>query len=538
MTRSNTRRRIIAVGAATLATTLAATAVGGAAHAGKERDQRATPTTTVQPYLKPTAVGVNIKSHLTVDDLSADNGYELAGVPDGLGAFASKKNKAVVLMNHEFNDDEGIVRRHGEKGSFMSRLVIDQETGRVTHGRDLMDDIRYWDYSDRHYSSSPVAPAGATYGPTAAFSRFCSGSLTEPGQLLNESTQRGAHRQLYFANEENGPEGRVFAVRKSGKTTQLPRLGLLSWENTQAAANQTDTTVVMGNDDANPGQLRVYVGSKRPEGFPERRAGLTNGDLFVADTVNEAVGTDAEFRATYATGESARVQFGAGETIDTRKNGGAQNAEAAAKGLSLNRIEDGHFDPSNKDDYYFTTTEGGGTAPNPDEPGIERDGGGLWRLTFDNVERPELGGTLTLLLDGSEAPYLSNPDNITVDDEHNLLIQEDSGSSDHIARILAYNIKSGARGVLARFDPALFGVTNPSGTDPDDRARLTTNEESSGIIPTDELFGDDTYLFDAQVHTDKGLPGGTGPGTVEELVENGQLLSMQVDDWPGVYTIN
>ncbi len=40
------------------------------------------------------------------------------------------------------------------------------------------------------------------------------------------------------------------------------------------------------------------------------------------------------------------------------------------------------------------------------------------------------------------------------------------------------------------------------------------------------------------MHSSKGLPPGTGPGTVEELVENGQLLSMQVDDWPGVYTID
>jgi len=332
---------VIAIGAATLATTLAATAVGGVAQAGKDRNARATPTTTVQPYLKPTAVGVNITSHLTVNDLSTEDGYDMVGIPDGLGAYANKKNRAVVMMNHELRDDAGIERRHGERGSFISRILIDPKTGSAVKGRDLIEDrVRYWDYQTKSYSDTPGAPTGAAYGHTAEFARWCSGFLTEPGQLLNESTQRGAHRPVYFANEENGDEGRVFAVRKNGTVTQLPRLGLLSWENTQAAPNQTDTTVVMGNDDANPGELRVYVGSKRPEGFPERRAGLTNGDLFVVDTVNEAVGTDAEFRATYATGESARVQFGAGETIDTTKNGAAQNLEAAAKGLSLNRIED------------------------------------------------------------------------------------------------------------------------------------------------------------------------------------------------------
>ena len=66
---------------------------------------------------------------------------------------------------------------------------------------------------------------------------------------------------------------------------------------------------------------------------------------------------------------------------------------------------------------------------------------------------------------------------------------------------------------------------------------LTTDEESSGIIATDDVFGDDTYLFDAQVHSAKRLPPGTGPGTVEEYVQHGQLLSMRVGDWAEVYTI-
>ncbi len=76
MTRSHTQRRVLAIGEVTLATTLAATAVGEVAQAGKDRNARATPTTTVQPYLKPTAVGVNITSHLTVNDLSTEDGYD------------------------------------------------------------------------------------------------------------------------------------------------------------------------------------------------------------------------------------------------------------------------------------------------------------------------------------------------------------------------------------------------------------------------------------------------------------------------------
>lgn len=532
--------RAAAMGVATLASTLAASSVGVAHGAtidpGGVDNARPAPTTTVEPYVIPVAARVNIVSHLTVDDLPAMNGYRMVGIPDGLGAFR-RGDKVVVFMNHELTESAGITRRHGERGAFVSRMVIDPASGSALRGSDLIERVRYYDYSTGSYADTPGAPEGATYGHTAAFSRFCSASLTGFRQLFNGATRNGYRGRLYFVNEEFGDEGRSFAVTRAGRAYQLPRLGLFSWENTLVADNSSDTTVVMGNEDANPGQLRVYIGRKQPTGRAIDKAGLTNGRLFVLDTVNESVSTDAEFRATYGKGEPAAVQFDAGEEIDWRKNGVAQNAEAAAKGLSLNRIEDGEFDPNNKDDYYFLTTEGGSTAPNPAEPGNPRDGGGLWRLRFADVERPHLGATLTLLLDGSEAPYLSKPDNMTIDDEGNLLIQEDPGGNDHIARIVAYNIRTGDRGVLARFDPALFGVSNPSGTTPDQRAVLTTDEESSGIIATDNLFGDDTYLFDAQVHTSKGLPPGTGPGTVEEYVEHGQLLSMEVDDWGLVYTI-
>ncbi|MBI4940203.1 MAG: hypothetical protein HY830_05600, partial [Actinobacteria bacterium] len=111
----------------------------------------------------------------------------------------------------------------------------------------------------------------------------------------------------------------------------------------------------------------------------------------------------------------------------------------------------------------------------------------------------------------------------------------DPGGNDHVARVLAYRIKDGRVGVVAQFDSALFGVSDPAGTTPDTRAVLTTDEESSGIIDTADLFGKGTFLFDAQVHTKKNLPAGTGAGTVEELVENGQLLLLDVDDWDGVY---
>jgi hypothetical protein len=123
-------------------------------------------------------------------------------------------------------------------------------------------------------------------------------------------------------------------------------------------------------------------------------------------------------------------------------------------------------------------------------------------------------------MDGSEAPYLNKPDNMTIDDRGNLLLQEDPGGNASIARIVAYRISDGARGVLAQFDPARFG-------DPASRGFMTQDEESSGIIDVSRLAGrPGTFLFDAQVHKPQPDP---------ELVEEGQLLTMTVTDWNRVY---
>jgi len=86
-------------------------------------------------------------------------------------------------------------------------------------------------------------------------------------------------------------------------------------------------------------------------------------------------------------------------------------------------------------------------------------------------------------------------------------------------------------GVVARFDPALFGAGANT-----DAKRLTIDEESSGIIDAEDLLHEDgAFILDAPIHTAKNLPAGTGPGTVAEYVENGQLLVMTIDSFKKVY---
>ena len=128
--------------------------------------------------------GVQVKSLLTVNDAgAASNGYELVGIPDGLGMIRQGAN-LVLYMNHELRDAQGIVRRHGETGAFVSRWVIDPASLRVKEGSDWINPgVRYWDYPSGTYVTSGARFAdGAVQDST--FGRFCSGHAVRPGRVL------------------------------------------------------------------------------------------------------------------------------------------------------------------------------------------------------------------------------------------------------------------------------------------------------------------------------------------------------------------
>ena len=381
--------------------------------------------------------------------------------------------------------------------------MIDPATGAVLETTDLVRSVQYWDYATGSYVAAP------TGGASAAFNRFCSGAVTEPDQLYDADSATGYRGQVYFGNEENGDIGRDFGITMDGVATQLPRMGLYSYENTLVAHTTGRATVVIGTEDGvagDNGQLRIYVGQKQATGTPIERAGLANGTLHVLDAADPSITTDTAWRAAYPT---RTAQPATVNVVDWNKSAAAQNADAAAQGLSLNRIEDGAFDPRNPNDFYFLTTEGGDQTPAPGAGSPSRDGGGLWRLRFADVSDPSRGMALTLLLDGSEAPYLNKPDNMAIDRHGHLMIQEDPGNNAHLARIIAYRLEDGARGVVAEFDPERFTAGGAK--------FMTLDEESSGIVDTEDGFGQKTFLFDAQVHTATGL---SNPGY---QVQHGQF---------------
>jgi Bacterial protein of unknown function (DUF839) len=376
--------------------------------------------------------------------------------------------------------------------------------------------VRYWNYVTGAYRETASSEGrnprkrGDVFAAQGdAFARLCSATLSASEQFLSRESGRGYPEQIYFANEELDPDGRVFGVLADGTSQQLPRLGLFAWENTKPAYNRTDTTLILGTEDTAHGQLHIYAGAKQVDGNPFDRAGLTNGVRYVLDLVDEDVSSDVEVRDAF--GKGAPAEFDLAE-VDWDQSANRQNDEAEAEGLTLFRIEGGTWDPRRPETFYFTTTEGGAGASR------KRDGGGLWQLTFQDIEQPRRGGTIELLLDGSEAPHLNAPDNVDIDASVNLLILEDPDENPHLARIVAYDTATGARGVVARFDTERFGA--------DSANLITIDEEASGIIDAEHVIGPGCFLFTAQVHERSADPAN---------VELGQLLALKVDSFRNVY---
>jgi hypothetical protein len=83
------------------------------------------PSSSQTPYLSSSLPGAKFASIITAGD-AANNGYKMAGIPDGLGAFDNGNGTFTLLMNHEIASSLGAVRGHGAKGAFISKWIINK----------------------------------------------------------------------------------------------------------------------------------------------------------------------------------------------------------------------------------------------------------------------------------------------------------------------------------------------------------------------------------------------------------------------------
>lgn len=501
-------------------------------------------------YMEAVATSATLTPIVSAGDMIGT--YLVPGIPDGLGVIKNG-NSLRIITNHEWSATNAVAAGRTTagglvSGSFLSDMTYDIATNKVTKAVDLFKSVVWYNYTTGKYGDTPGAPAGAdvkdSYGTlnhSYLLNRFCSGSLAPAGTFYDKASGTGVQDAVFLAGEEGGDESRAFATNiTTGQLAQLPAVGLSAWENVIPFPNKGKTTALFANEDgaATDSQLWMYSGTKTKTGTWFEKAGLTNGKSYVlAATADAPVANDNEIRAKYGKNMPFAVTFAA---IDATATGKAQNIEANQKGIELARVEDGHFDPKNPNDFYFVTTESNkdpkATAANPATPTVSRDGGALWRLRFKDVAKPMGGATLEMLLDGSEDIYMSKPDNITVDALGNILIQEDPGNNAHVARIVSYRISDGKLATIAQFDSKYFDSTRPN--------YITQDEESSGIIEvSNELRTSKNdkasyYMYVAQIHATpaKARPDmAADDATLAKAVEGGQWYILKITNWTDVY---
>lgn len=482
------------------------------------------------PYLTPVAGGITFTEIMSVGEMGTA-GERMCGLADGLGAYDNGDGTFTVLMNHELQATGGKVRAHGNKGGFVSKWIIDKANPEnVTSISDFNADntsIHLWNGSS--------FTAGTT-----AYARLCSADLPPIAAFLNPATGRGTVNRLFLNGEETGAEGRAFAHvatgTDAGKSWELPWMGKCSWENLLACPKAQDTTVVIGTDDSTPGQVYVYVGTKRSTGNDVERAGLTGGRLFGiranADAVEERDATTPEVAPYTSMGltKNGSASFALVEITDPASKTGAQiQTTSVSLGITeFLRPEDGAWDPANPSDFYFVTTDRFDTDKNGGSGAASAKAASrLYRLRFTDVADPAAGGTITMLLDGAEANH-QMLDNICIDGYGRVIMQEDPGNQAHAARVWAYTIATGVLTELATHDTTLFGQ-RVGGVTTAPQAGFTADEESSGVIDVSDILGAGRYLMVVQAHGSTKYSDGTDISTlapITDVIEGGQLLLM------------
>ena len=478
------------------------------------------PSSSEPPYVVRSEPGIVTRSIITVGSDTADNGYGMVGIPDGLGAYDNGDDTFTVLMNHELGATAGIDRAHGAKGAFVSKWRIRKGDLRVLEGSDLIQNVATWNAG----TSAHNAPAKGI-----AIGRLCSADLPVRTAFYDPQSGSGYDGRIFMNGEEVGSEGRAFGtVVSTGVAYELPALGKFSWENSVAHPSVGDKTVVVGLDDSTPGQVYLYAGSKTNAASPVVAAGLTNGKLYGV----KVAGVPLEFGKTDWT---VGTSLGFTGVEVSGATGAALDADSKAKQVTdFERPEDGAWDPRHPADFYFVTTSN--IVPASNRSGHTR----LWRLRFADPANPALGGTLALLVDGPATPLAADPDetpgprmfdNMTIDDRGRILLQEDTGETPYRGRIWLYEIDSGELTEIARHDAAFFEIGEPG--------FFTLDEESSGIIPA-PFLGEGWYLGDVQAHAydsdrDAATPPAytNRPAPTTAQVEYGQLYAIHVP--PGKY---
>jgi Bacterial protein of unknown function (DUF839) len=427
--------------------------------------------TSQRAQLRSLASGVNITPILTTgESLQTENGqtYQMAAIPDGMGAYDNNNGTFTLFVNHELSAPNNL------SDARVSKLQISKQDLKVSGGKYLINGKE-------------------------GYKRFC--SATAVGQ------KEGFSSPLFLTNEEDisGKFGGIaLAVNPNGQVKNLPWIGYFDHENTIAVPGFKQKVVVLSTEDAAPGRLYMYVGRNQADILNGR------GQLYVFKASNASSPSD------FHKGDPLPVQ---GNFIpisqQENQNSTTLNKAVTDKGaLFFARLEDITYDINTPNIIYFAST-GRSQFVDP-KTGKPYDAKGrVYKMTLDPQE-PTRVVALEVLLEGDKGDPILNPDNISASDRA-LMIQEDINTEfrgQRPGRIWQYNLQNKDLVAVAEADQ-----TDPSGNPiPGDKQG---EWESSGIINMATILGPNKWLVNVQSHTLR-----TAQFGGED--ESGQILLMEV----------
>jgi hypothetical protein len=408
--------------------------------------------------------------------------YRMVGIPDGMHAVvdASDRRFMLVHMNHELSRGVGVRRRHGGVGAFVSRFVVDRRTLKVVSGIDVIRTVNLY--------TQPL---------TLDLGRFCSSELAPESGVFDDASGLGTRDRLYLTGEEFLGNSRAFAIALTGEfegqAWELPSLGRQSYENIVVSPKMQRLTVAITCDDTGVAYMQVYVGEKRATGTPVERAGLVDGKIYWLRVPNVPF-------------ENAFTLLGGAlpfELVLANGNGNVSGIDdwvlrqqVANLGVTrFMRVEDAVWTAD--DTYYFVTT----VLPR------------MYKVTFTDITQPQLGGTITAVID--RTPGQRSLDNISPTDVDALVLTSDDVTP--FNKLWLYNMTTRESTAIGIFDPDLFGDQAKTPMLP-----YTRSAEMSGQVDVSALLGPGWFLCNAQAHYAFVSP---DPAVSLEVAEGGQLFA-------------
>jgi hypothetical protein len=354
--------------------------------------------TTKPPYLVPMVPGAAVDPILSAGDTIG--GYQMSGIPDGLGAFKDGGDTLQVMMNHELGRSfpgtpPGVDAR-------ISKVTIN----RKTHG---------------------VLGAQYLFTGQEFFERFCSATL-----------EKIKGTPYYLTGEEAIPTGHdgssIVMNAETGTWTATPHFGHFEHENMVPVTGFKKFMLISTEDNFRvgvPSYLFAYIADSWADavsGDPAR------GSLYVWRALNSADNGSTMTKGSAVQGEFVPISQTANVNDATLK------AAATASGaFRFARLEDSAVAFQKSGRLFFADTG---------KPGEATVNGRIYRLDIDPSDPKK--ASVTLVLDSTVDDF-ANPDNLGTSPK-SLMIQEDRENPNRVqyGRVLRYDFNDGSLTPVAR----------------------------------------------------------------------------------------